>query len=281
MIAFPLTVAGQSLAGYRWPAPNPATVLVVIHGYGEYAQRHERLIHAAHEAGVEVWACDLYGHGMSPGVRGAVKNLDQLVATARTLVQLAHEAHPRAEIVLFGHSLGGLTALHTALRHPEHISRVALSAPATVPKSMGSPLLVALAPLIVKLLPNVGVVPLDPAGISASKKQQKIYNEDENIYRGKVRASAGWAIYNGGLQARQQIGNLRLPTLIIHGDSDPLAAHEGSEALAEKQPLITLDTVQGGRHELYHESEESGIPAYFVQTMLQFITTGQHETPGT
>ena len=281
MIAFPLTVGKHSLAGYRWPVPNPSTVLVLIHGYGEYAQRHERIIHAAREAGVEVWTCDLYGHGMSPGLRGSVKSLDQLVATAHTLIKLAHQAHPNAEIVLYGHSLGGLTALHTALRHPEHLSRLALSAPATVPKSMGSKLLIALAPLVVALMPNLGVVPLDPTGISGSKKEQKKYDEDENIYRGKVRASAGWAIYNGGIMAQNEVTNLRLPTLIIHGDQDSLAAHSGSVALAAKQPLITLDTVAGGRHELYHESEESGIPTYFVNTMLRFILTGAHETPST
>lgn len=281
MIAFPFTVDNDSLAGYRWTVPNPRTLLVLIHGYGEYAARHERIIHAAHDAGVEVWACDLYGHGMSPGIRGSVKSLDQLVATAQALIALAHEAHPTAEIVLYGHSLGGLTALHTALQHPEHISRVALSAPATQPKDVGSPLLIRLAPLVVKLMPNVGLVPLDPAGISGSKTQQQKYNEDENIYRGKVRAAAAWAIYSGGLKARERIGALTLPTLIIHGDDDPLAAHDGSAALAAAQPLITLDTVHGGRHELYNEREDSGIPGYFVSTMLRFITTGEHETPNT
>lgn len=271
MIAFSLDVNGESLAAYRWPVDHPRTVLVLIHGYGEYVQRHQQLIHAAHEAGVEVFAVDLYGHGMSPGIRGSVKSLDHLVATAHALIQHAQELHPDAEIVLFGHSMGGLTALHTALRYPSDIARLALSAPATQDGTPRSGLLMFIAPIVARLFPNLGTVELPADGITHDPAERKRYDEDENVYRGKVRAGAGWTIISGGQLAHEQISSLKVPTLIMHGDEDPLAAHAGSVALAEKQPLIRLETVIGGRHELHHEAPASGIPARFIRTMVDWI----------
>lgn len=280
MTAFTVDVHGDSLAAYRWSVPNPKTVLVVVHGYGEYAHRHERLIHAAVGAGVEVWAIDLYGHGMSPGIRGAVRSLDHMVDAAMTFALDARKAHPNAELVLFGHSMGGLVALHTALRFPDLVQRLALSAPATQDGGERPAFLMAVAPIIAKLIPNLPIVELPATGITADLAQQKRYDEDENIYRGKMRASAGWAILHGGQIAHEQIERLKPRTLIMHGDEDTLAAHAGSVALAANNPRITLDTVVGGRHELHHESEESGIPQRYINTMLRWIVTGKHETQG-
>lgn len=271
MIAFTLDVNGESLAAYRWPVDDAHTVLVMIHGYGEYVHRHERLIHAVHDAGVEVFAVDLYGHGMSPGIRGAVKNLDHLVQTAHALIAHARSINPSADIVLFGHSMGGLTALHTALRYPNDMVRLALSAPATQDGSPRSPLLMFIAPIAARLFPNLGTVELPAEGITHDAAERKRYDDDANVYRGKVRASAGWTIIHGGQLAHEQIASLKVPTLIMHGDEDPLAAHAGSEALAAKQPLIHLETVAGGRHELHHETEESGIPQRFIETMVEWI----------
>lgn len=274
MIAFTLNVDGDSLAAYRWPVDDTHKVLIIIHGYGEYVHRHERLIHAVHNSGVEVFAVDLYGHGMSPGIRGAVKSLDNLVATTHALIDHAREMHPDAEIVLFGHSLGGLTALHAAIKDSSELTRLALSAPATQDKGVRPPLLMAIAPLVAKLFPHLGTVALPVSGISSDEEERQRYDEDENIYRGKVRAGAGWAIIRGGELAHERVDDLQIPTLIIHGEQDPLTAHQGSVRLAEKQPLITLVSIPGGRHELHHEAEESGIPEKFIQTMRDWIVDG-------
>ncbi|KAL3482912.1 Alpha/Beta hydrolase protein [Aspergillus germanicus] len=52
----------------------PRAILILQHGFGEYAQRyvdsHARLIPALIERNIDVWALDLEGHGRSPGENG-------------------------------------------------------------------------------------------------------------------------------------------------------------------------------------------------------------------
>src|SRR5687768_2681644 len=64
---------GTGVRGYVWEAPEQRAVLLLQHGYGEYAQRfverYSRLIPQLLNAGVSVYAIDLWGHGRSPGRR--------------------------------------------------------------------------------------------------------------------------------------------------------------------------------------------------------------------
>jgi pimeloyl-ACP methyl ester carboxylesterase len=48
----------------------------------------------------------------------------------------------------------------------------------------------------------------------------------------------------------QALGSVRVPTLVIHGDADPLVRHEGGVATAEAIPGARLVTIKGMGHAL-------------------------------
>ncbi|KAL2845310.1 Alpha/Beta hydrolase protein [Aspergillus pseudoustus] len=72
-----VTLASKSIA-HNWKPANPTNppraILILQHGFGEYAERyttsHAGLIPALTERNIDVWALDLEGHGQSPGDRG-------------------------------------------------------------------------------------------------------------------------------------------------------------------------------------------------------------------
>ncbi|KAL2801816.1 Alpha/Beta hydrolase protein [Aspergillus granulosus] len=140
---------------HNWTPTNPnppRAILILQHGFGEYAARytvsHARLIPALTERNIDVWALDLQGHGRSPGEKGrGVVDVEQAVRehvwlcgyvvgiysgggrsdgdgiegrTEGTIEQLtknttkanANAQHP--PIFLFGHSLGGLVTAGSA-----------------------------------------------------------------------------------------------------------------------------------------------------------------------
>ena len=55
---------------------------------------------------------------------------------------------------------------------------------------------------------------------------------------------------------REQVGQIRAPTLIMTGDDDPLVPPENSRFLAEHIPGAELTVFPGGRHAFNVEFEE-------------------------
>lgn len=96
---------------YRlWRAERAKAALVVLHALGLHSGRYAWLCEELASAGVTCFAPDLYGHGMSEGTRGG-GSLGELLASARTFVQLVRSKCGSRELHLAGHGLGALLAL--------------------------------------------------------------------------------------------------------------------------------------------------------------------------
>lgn len=59
MKEFKLDCGIHTLAGYVWEAAVPRACVVLLHGVGEYARRHNRLAVYLTRAGFSVYAMDL------------------------------------------------------------------------------------------------------------------------------------------------------------------------------------------------------------------------------
>ena len=82
------------------------------------------------------------------------------------LVATAAQRHPKAPLFVYGHSLGGLVALTylTGDPHPR-IAGAVISAPA-LDTSASNAVQRALAPVLSRLLPGLGVIALDADAVS-------------------------------------------------------------------------------------------------------------------
>lgn len=65
---------------------------------------------------------------------------------------------------------------------------------------------------------------------------------------------------------RHRLSQLQLPTLVIHGNDDPILPLDHGQALAHEIPNARLLTLQGVGHELPHQVWDTVIPAILQHT---------------
>ena len=106
----------------HWPAAGgavPTVSLVFLHGLGQHSGQYHRFAGAMTASGIDVWAIDHTGHGLSEGDPGVGAPLSDLAADAATLADIALAELPEVPQAVMGHSLGAVTAL-TMLAHRDH-----------------------------------------------------------------------------------------------------------------------------------------------------------------
>lgn len=125
--------SGALLNAFHQPATGPARgVITINHGLAEHAARYGRFALALSAAGFHVYAHDHRGHGATtaPGVSmGSFAKQDgwqRVLDDTLDVRQHATGQHPGLPLVLFGHSMGGLIAMNSALRNPQGIAALAV-----------------------------------------------------------------------------------------------------------------------------------------------------------
>ncbi|MEJ2585670.1 MAG: alpha/beta fold hydrolase, partial [Robiginitalea sp.] len=93
---------------------------------------------------------------------------------------------------------------------------------------------------------------LDPKGISRDPREVSAYQEDPLIHD-RVSPAYSFPVIEAGEWALANASKLTVPTLILHGTSDPIIDPEGSRLFDQKAPGTTLFEIEGGYHELHHD----------------------------
>lgn len=289
------TSSDAALAGYHWPAGSgsasaatrpgsteqgrgqPALApLIVVHGFAEHARRHAGLAEAAAAAGHAVYSFDQRGHGESEGARAVVAGYEGALAAVAALVDRATgPAGSGPRPLLFGHSMGGAIALTYALSSPERLAALMLSAPALLDAVKRPAWLLNLAGPIARLAPAMPVATLDVTRISRDPGEVKRYRDDPLIYHGGAPAITGYTITWRGAELLDRANELRVPTLIVHGEADGIIDVAGSRRLAAgaAEGTVRLHTFPGAYHELHHDLVTSGVPGQAQQVELAFLAT--------
>lgn len=126
--------------------------------------------------------------------------------------------------VLFAQSMGGVIALRTALAVPHHVRALVLS------------------------VTSGGI---DVASLGAVDWRPQMAAEDPTL--------PGWF-----LEARDdlsaELSRLRIPTLLLWGDADPISPPAVGRRLSELLPRSELVIVPGGDHSLAHERAHDVLP---------------------
>ena len=117
----------------RWlPAGARKAVIQIVHGAAEHAGRYDRFARAAVAGGYAVYATDHRGHGRTRLRSGRLGDAgpdawNRMVDDEIALSQRLRAAHPGAELVLFGHSLGSFMAQDYIERRGELLDALVLS----------------------------------------------------------------------------------------------------------------------------------------------------------
>ena len=251
----------KGLRGYRWRAPANGAVLLLQHGYAEYAERYldryGRLIPHLVASGFNVHAFDMRGHGRSPGARGAT-DVERTVRdhqAARAL--LREDGRP---LFLFGHSLGGLVTAASVARDQNHVAGVVLSSPALL---LGArPAVRWIAGMLRRVAPTLGLGAAQPAaGLSRDAGEVQLFDADPLVFRGRMPARLGASALAVADASWPLYRDWNVPTLILHGTDDTYTDPRGSvlfDALVSA-PVHELMMVQGGRHELLNDLDRVAV----------------------
>ncbi len=201
--------------------------VVIVHGFGEHVGRYDYLARALAGAGRPTFAFDLAGHGRSEGRRAVVESVGEVLADIDRLIGEATSSSARAlpargaKPVLLGHSMGGAFAAAYATANQDRLSALVLSAPALHVAS--SPRLQALAAQgLAAVAPRKGVAKIEPAGLSHDSAVVASFENDPLVWHGRFPARTAVELYRASRLAFAGAGGLRVPTLILHGDADPI-----------------------------------------------------------
>jgi alpha-beta hydrolase superfamily lysophospholipase len=249
------TVDGR--AYYRhWAAPDPRAAVIFLHGFGEHTGLYHRYGFALNAAGIDLWAVDQFGHGLTPGDRGDFTTLEASIGLADGLAELALAETPGIPFVAQGHSFGAVATLFRLLGTPEGYRAGVIS---------GAP-----------LVPVAGLVDADstfeiaPSQLSADPFYLDAMENDPLAFvdadGGPLarELDRGWDSFGATLPA------LAVPTLAVHGSNDPIAPVGALRAYAEQIEQLSLIEIPGGGHDILNDVTHQQVAA----DIIDFI--GQH-----
>ncbi len=244
------------LRTYEWPAVGePRAHLLLVHGIAEHAGRYPQVASRFANAGITTHAFDQRGFGSSGGNRAYVDRWSQYHDDVEDRLAAVRAASRGLPVVLYGHSMGGLTVLGYALADPPRPlpDLIVLSAPAIdaiVPGWKRT-----LAAVLSSVVPRFAVANTFPkGGLSSDPAVEAAYLADP-IRVPRTTARLGLALFRE--QARVQAvlargGPLPVPTYVLHGADDPIVPEWASRSL-EGRANITRRVYPGLHHETHNE----------------------------
>jgi acylglycerol lipase len=253
---------GTGVQGYRWEVAKPKAIVLLQHGYAEYATRyvHEynRLIPTLLDRDISVYALDLWGHGYSGGMRGVV---DVRAAVADHIAARAVLADAQLPIFLFGHSLGGFITVSSVLRQPTQVAGVILTSPAL--PHQPPKLFMRAANILARFRPS-GYAPLPSAPVDGLSRDEVFIQratDDPLIYHGELTNMVGATALEVAAQNDGVYHEWQAPVLLLHGDGDTWADVRGTQRFAEiiDDDDTTLIIYPDGRHQLLSDSDRDTV----------------------
>jgi len=254
--------AGAKLHLQRWfPDDDPKAIILLVHGYAEHAGRYQYFAEHCVGKGYAVFAIDHWGHGQSDGTPGYVPDFSVFHDGVDQLLACAKQDFPELPVMLVGHSMGGLISATYLLSEQSEFTACVLSGPAIKAAEEPSAFLKAISGFLSRFFPKLGVIELDPNGVSRDPQVVTDYLADPLVYNGKMGARLAAEMLSNMTKIQKNAGKISLPMLLLHGEKDSLAAAEGSRFLesqiSSSDKTLTIYTELF--HEIFNEPEKDKV----------------------
>lgn len=267
---------GLQLYYRRWlPDDEPKAVLVIVHGLAEHCGRYGNVINHLVPLGYAVHGFDLPGHGRSEGQRVYIDHFSEFTDALDEFLAMARRRHPEKPLFLLGHSMGGLIVARFLVERDAGVAGAIVSAPA-VKLSDDIPLaLIWASRVLSRILPRVGLKPLEAEGISRDPTVVKAYVNDPLVYTGKITARLGDELLRAGNEVRRNASSITVPLLILQGSGDRLVDPGGAQLLYDALSATdkTLKLYEGLYHEVMNEPERERVLADVHAWLEEHINT--------
>jgi pimeloyl-ACP methyl ester carboxylesterase len=277
---FTVSVEGQPLSLWAHVVSKPRGVIVLIHGRTWSAMpdfdlqvpgEKRSIMQALNERGYSAYALDLRGYGKSPRDATGWLTPDRAANdVAAVLTWLAHEKKV-SRPTLFGWSNGSVVVQLTAQRHPELISNLVLYG---YPRDAAAPR------------------PVPPTPEQPPREKNTVENAKSDFISPQVTSSKMVEAYVAAALAADPIhvdwrsleqwaeldpAKVTVPTLLVHGERDPLAPVEAQSHLFTKlgNPDRQWIILAGGDHAALLENTAPAL----IAAVVNFIERPCYECP--
>lgn len=256
---------GQVLKGMILsPGENAKGVIVLVHGLGEHIQRYTLWAEKFRREGIAFTGVDLPGHGRSEGRRGNINNYKLLHEMVNILLESCRKTFPGIPVYLYGQSLGGGIVLDYLLRTNPKIKGAIATSPWLRLSFEPDRIKVILASVMKNVLPGL----IQPSGLNVNHLSHDnsvvdSYRKDPLVH-GKISLSLFYGALNAARYSLENASDLKIPTLIIHGNDDLITSPKGSREFAEKAEKAKFRRWEGGYHELHNEPFKDEVFSYIM-----------------
>ncbi len=266
-------VGAGPLAFARWDHPSPRGRVVLLHGYGEHAERYRHTAAWLHRQGWAVSGLDQRGFGRSSGPRGDAHGIrgfvndaaaflrlerfrDRELAGVRSVVvegvpQALGPVHPQ---ILLGHSFGGLVALLVLLWYADTLEGLIVSSPVVVLHPL-KPLEALAQRLLSTLAPHwVLNLPSDKHGVCSDTVLAQRFRKDPHCHQ-RMSAAFLEALREGGRELLPHAAELDRPILLLEAGCDHLGDHDAATPFwnGVDASLLERHRLEGFLHEVLHD----------------------------
>lgn len=257
-------VRGTSIFYQAWlPEGDAKAVVLVVHGLGEHSGRYGNVVEALVPRGYAVYALDHIGHGKSGGEREVIERFEDFTDTLTTYLGMVKAWQPGKPVFLMGHSMGGLIACAYLLDHQAEFRGAVISAPAIKVGAAVSGATIVMGKVLSAIAPKMGVLALDPTGISRDPAVVDAYVSDPLVYHGKTPARLAAEMLKAMQRVTAEIGTLTVPFIAVQGSEDRLVDPGGAQMLFDgaSSKDKTLKVYEGFFHEVFNEPERATVLA--------------------
>jgi len=246
---------GARLALRHQAAPKRRGSVIVVHGWGDHGGLYADAAQRFADRGLDTFALDQRGAGLSPGPRGHIERFAQYLSDLVALRKHVQTVAPGPQVML-GHSFGGLVVLRFLETGPRHLAGAAVLAPFLDFVSPPARWKVVMARLLSDVLPRVGIA----TGLDYQRRTRdralntRIYDDPlchhvmtPRAYRETTRTlPILWT----------EKDRIAVPLLVVLAGDDYLVSTPMAREFAGHLPGdVTVDELDGMFHDMLHEPD--------------------------
>ena len=219
---------------------------LVLHGLFEHKGRHKDNVAWLEKLGIEAFSFNLPGHG-ELNKKGHIESWEENLTAISSAF---NELEKKDKKIIFAHSYGSLVSVSAILRNRIKPDYLILSAPHFddyYPKFIKN-----MSGWLSKIFPKLRAPsPVTKKNLSTDIETVENYFNDPLVFR-SLTFKFGSEINNEQKFVNENIQNLKIPTLVLHGSGDKIVPVKASSKISQLENVKFIK-VENSKHEILNQ----------------------------